>query len=145
MDLRDLHSNLQMRARRHGLVFELAPPATEDLISSTGGRLNHVLPDQVQAFYRCCNGLKVADPAVLVFPLQDLQIEPPGFMRFSLFDQRHPVCFDISHLNEADQWDILSAESGFKITLTLASFWSNKLFAWIDRRRPIWEQSVSGQ
>ncbi|AEI63946.1 hypothetical protein LILAB_10175 [Corallococcus macrosporus] len=25
------------------------------------------------------------------------------------------------------------------MTLTMASFWSNKVFAWVDQRRPIWE------
>jgi hypothetical protein len=25
------------------------------------------------------------------------------------------------------------------VTLTMASFWSNKIFGWLDRKRHIWE------
>ncbi|WIG93856.1 hypothetical protein [Myxococcus sp. SDU36] len=30
-------------------------------------------------------------------------------------------------------------DSGDHVALTMASFWSNKVFAWVDQRRPIWE------
>ncbi|NVJ17578.1 hypothetical protein [Myxococcus sp. AM010] len=30
-------------------------------------------------------------------------------------------------------------DTGDRVTLTMASFWSNKVFAWVDQRRPIWE------
>ena len=30
-------------------------------------------------------------------------------------------------------------DTGDCVTLTMASFWSNKVFAWVDKRRPIWE------
>ena len=47
--------------------------------------------------------------------------------------------FDLRRRNDAEQWDILNVDTGFRVTLTMASFWSNKVLAWVDKRRAVWE------
>ncbi|MDP9372305.1 MAG: hypothetical protein M3Q65_07575 [Chloroflexota bacterium] len=39
--------------------------------------------------------------------------------------------------NEAGQWDIVALPGGFRVTLTMASFWPSNPWAWIDKGRAI--------
>ena len=52
--------------------------------------------------------------------------------------------FDTRSRNDADPWDIVTVDTGFLVTLTMASFWSNKVLAWVDSRRPVWRREVHG-
>ena len=73
-----------------------------------------------------------------VLPLARLAFVTSHRLHFAMVDGHHILCFDTSALNVADQWDIVTQASDYRITFTMASFWSNKLWAWIDKRRPIW-------
>lgn len=48
-------------------------------------------------------------------------------------------CFDTQELNKANQWDILEYHSKYLVTLTIGSFLLNKVWAWLDKGRVIWE------
>ncbi|WP_223645482.1 hypothetical protein [Corallococcus sp. EGB] len=61
-------------------------------------------------------------------------------MRIEDFDFQHTLAFNVEAVNEAGAWDIVSAETGFQDTLTMAGFWSNKVFAWVMRQRRIWAE-----
>jgi len=50
----------------------------------------------------------------------------------------HRFRFDTSHLNNVGQWYVFFFESRYQVTLTMASFWSNKIWNWIDKNRAIW-------
>src|SRR5207253_6713959 len=95
-------------------------------------------PAQVRAFYRSYNGLRVEDPHVDIRPIEEITYRAPQYLHFATVDHQHLVCFDTSRINEAGQWDIVSTDH-YRISFTMASFWSNKLWAWIDKRRHIWE------
>jgi hypothetical protein len=96
------------------------------------------LPEQICFFYRQMNGLKVEDPSFDILPIQELEVDESKTIHFATADGDRRICFDCSRLNEAGQWDIIDATSGYRITLTMASFWSNKIWKWIDRRRAFW-------
>ena len=59
-------------------------------------------------------------------------------MPFATFDHRRRTAFDPSSIRVADQWDIVNPDTGFRVTHTFASFITNKVWAWIDRNRPVW-------
>ena len=101
-------------------------------------RLGIVFPAQVKQFYRHYNGLWVEDPPLEVLPVERIAFIRPQLLHFATVDRDHRLCFDVSHTNEAGQWDIVSVPERYRVTLTMASFWSNKLWAWIDRRHMIW-------
>ena len=53
--------------------------------------------------------------------------------------EKHLFCFDTQKLNKAGQWDILEYQSKYLVTLTIGSFLLNKVWAWLEKGRAIWE------
>ena len=53
--------------------------------------------------------------------------------------ENHLFCFDTQNFNNANQWDILEYKSKYLVTLTIGSFLLNKVWAWLEKRRAIWE------
>ena len=140
MRIEHFEKNLRKRAERSGLQYELFGPAEEDLIEQAERKLGLVLPDQVRLFYFHHNGLSIVKPRCEVLPLEQLSRDHNGMIPFAIFEDQRLLCFDSSELNQAGQWSIINCETGYRITLTMASFWSNKVFAWIDSQRPIWKE-----
>lgn len=52
------------------------------------------------------------------------------------------IAVNLSEKNEADEWDIITLNSHFVITKTIGSFFTNKVWAWIDRGRTIWQEET---
>jgi hypothetical protein len=42
----------------------------------------------------------------------------------------------------SNQWDIV-ASNGYRITFTMASFWTTKIWAWVEKRRAIWQDEAA--
>jgi hypothetical protein len=138
MNIDHLENNFDKRRLKKNLQYYLNEPASEENISKAEFRLDVTFPDQVKLFYRHHNGLIVKAPPIEILNIEKLY-KTTDYIVFALVDERNKLCFDCSRINEADQWDIVSYDSGYKITLTFASFWSNKIWAWIDKQRRIWE------
>ena len=134
--------NLEKRANENGLKFQIGEPAVESAIVAFEERNGIKMPQQVKWFYLLCNGLKVEAPPLEIKSIEDLYTDKTGKIIFAIFDKRHRICFDVSKNNAASQWDILNYDNGFIVTLTLASFWTNKIFAWLDKRRTIWKEET---
>jgi len=128
--------------KRGNIQSNVGLPAASEEISEAELRLGVTFPDQVKWFYRACNGLKTFEPALKVLPLAELKIDPESQIEFAVIDNLHALCFDASHVNETGQWDIVNPESSFLVTKTMASFWSNKIFAWLDKHRTIWQEEA---
>ncbi len=62
--------------------------------------------------------------------------------RYLLFARigEHVFCFDFQSGNAANQWDIIEYTSKYLVTLTIGSFLLNKVWAWLDKGRAIWEK-----
>lgn len=142
MHLEHVVGHLQRRARERGLEYSVGSPASASAIGEVERRLGVALPPQVERFYRYYDGLSVDEPPLEVYSLERLAFVDPHRLRCARVDGRHELCFDVSAANEAGQWDIVVAATGYRVTLTMASFWSNKLWAWIDQHRPIWEPEL---
>jgi cell wall assembly regulator SMI1 len=134
MKLEHMVQNLEKR----GVEYALGQPASDIQVAQAEERLNLKFPEQIRLFYEHYNGLSVKDPPLEVLELNQLNFISPHFLHFATFDHQHQVCFDISHLNDAEQWFIVSATDGYRITFTTASFWSNKIWHWISLRRTVW-------
>lgn len=138
MHISDIANHLARRRRERGLKFTLGPPADQELVAFTEHRLGVHFPAQVHVFYSHYNGLKIDEPRIEILSLDELKFIGPNLLHFVTIDHDHQLSFDTSHLNEAGQWSILTNESGYRVTYTMASFWSNKIWNWVDKNRPIW-------
>lgn len=139
MHLEHISSRFQKLAEKHELNYSLAAPASDDEILRAERRLGVSFPEQVRLFYRSFNGLRVDDPPLEVLSVERLNLASPGRLHFATLDGRRPLYFDTSRTNEAEQWDIVSADD-YRVTLTMASFWSNKIWAWVEKRHAIWRE-----
>ncbi|GBC59936.1 hypothetical protein DENIS_0878 [Desulfonema ishimotonii] len=139
MDIEHIKINLEKRYKKNGLIYSLGNPLSEKELNLAEERLNLILPNQLKIFYKCYNGLKVDKPGLQIFPINDLELNNDKIINFALMDNKHMIAFDTSHLNDANQWNIINPKNNYLITLTFASFWSNKIWAWIDKHRAIWQ------
>ena len=122
-----------------GFNYSLGEPTSESDVSQTAENLGVSFPAQVSLFYRHFNGLRVENPQIEVLPIEQLAFVFPNRLHFVTLDENRKLFFDTSHFNDAEQWDVVT-EDGFCVTLTMASFWSNKIWSWLERRRAIWEE-----
>lgn len=139
MNIQDIGKRLQKLSRVTGTNFAMGIPTSRDAISHAEQRLNVLFPEQIKIFYSNINGLKVEDPKLEIFPIENVEKSSEDRLIFAILAGAHPLYFDLSRTNEANQWDIV-AEDGFVVTKTMASFWSNKIWAWVERRRSILEE-----
>jgi SMI1/KNR4 family protein SUKH-1 len=143
MHLEHIPSRFQKLAENHGLNYSIAAAASVDELLRAEQRLGVTFPEQVRLFYRSFNGLRVDDPPLEVLPVGRLNFASPDRLHFATLGGGRPLYFDVSHPNEAGQWDIVSADD-YRVTLTMASFWSNKIWAWVEQRRAIWGEWHDG-
>jgi len=123
------------------LDYRLNPGATDDEINVVQDRLGINIPEQVWMFYKSMNGLFVEHPRLEIFDLSNLELKDSKVI-FSEFDGKHKIAFSTNTINDAQQWDIVNNETGYCITHSMASFWSNKIWAWLRKNREIWEREI---
>ena len=138
MQIEHLIQRLERLSRERQLKFSVGDGASVEEIAHTEHRLGLKFPEQVKLFYRSLNGLVVEEPSLRIVELKGLEFVSPAMLHFARFDGRHRMFFNVSGINDAGQWDIL-AEDGYRITMTMASFWSNKIWAWIENGRAVWK------
>jgi hypothetical protein len=138
MRIEDLETNLKKRQERNRLQFTLDIGASPEVINEAEAQLGG-LPEQVRLFYSHFNGLSVESPALTIERIEDLRKDNEGRIPFCRLGQEIILSFDATKFNEAGQWTIQNHDTSYIVTLTMASFWSNKIFGWLDRERHIWE------
>jgi cell wall assembly regulator SMI1 len=138
MHLEDIKLHIKNLSQEYGSSYTLGDPATASDIATAEQRLRVKLPSQVAEFYTAYNGMEFHDPQMEILPLREIQHLKNHRLHFATIDGMQKILFDTSQLNIAQQWDIVSI-NGYRITLTMASFWSNKIWAWLQKRRKIWE------
>jgi hypothetical protein len=116
------------------------PPATAEDVLRAEERLHITFPVQVVNFYQVCNGILFPFPFLEILSLDQIHfVIGKPYLKFCLLAQREEICFDTSSVNEAGQWFIKGLTEDYTITLTMASFWSNKVWHWLEKQRPIWK------
>jgi hypothetical protein len=101
-------------------------------------RLGLELPAQARTLWSEVNGLTVDDPLFRLLPLSEVFTAQAGLLTFAQCDGTVHIAFDTNSINEAGQWSIVNAETGYRITCTVASFWSVHMWNWLLKRRPFW-------
>lgn len=122
---------------QQGLIYRLAPGAGLDMLKHTEVCFNVKFPEQVTDFWSAFDGLEVDEPPFKILSVREMQREG-DLLVFAICDRGVRIAFDISVTNEAGQWSILNAATGYFITFTMASFWSAHMWSWIVKHRPFW-------
>lgn len=122
MHLEQLPSRFSNLSQNRELKYSLASPASVDEVARGEQTLGLSFPAQVKLFYRSYNGLRVEEPHLEVLPVERLSVSMPNRLHFATLNDTVRLYFDVSRINEAEQWDIVAAD-GFRVTLTMASFW----------------------
>lgn len=141
MHIDEVARQLAKRQAARKVRYDLGLPAGASRIAQNEGRLKLRFPDQVRLFFLHYDGLSVEDPPLEIFPVEQITYLAPQRLHFATVDRHHRLCFDVSGLNTAGQWDIVSFPDGYLVTMSMASLWSNKIWHWIDKCRPIWAPS----
>jgi len=142
MLLEELPSRFANLSQNRELKYSLASPASDEEVARAEHKLGLSFPAQVGLFYRSYNGLRVEEPHLEVFPVERLTLFMPNRLHFATLNGSEHLYFDVSRINEAEQWDIVAAD-GFRVTLTMASFWSTRMWSWIEKKRPIWQPEAA--
>lgn len=139
MHIEHVAAQLKRKSAEIGWSYTLGSPAAESALLAAETRLGVAFPEQVKAFYRHYDGLVAGTPPVVIHSVANMRFVTPEYLLFATIANQHDLCFDVSNLNQADQWDIVPAATGYRVTLTMASFWSNKLWAMLVKNQPVWE------
>lgn len=142
MKLNELTDHLEQFSKEYRFTYTVGGGAAADDISVIELCLGVALPDQARNFYSNFNGLKVDYPGLEIFPLQKLRFVEPNRLYFAVLDNQVRLFFDTSDINSAGQWNIVTS-NGFVVTMTMASFWSNKIWMWLKHRKAIWKEEIT--
>lgn len=138
-------SDFVARAKQKFPDSIINPPATSMDVLSAEKRLHIKFPKQVVNFYQTCNGIRFSFPFLEVLPLDQIHFtEKKSYLKFCSLAEGEEICFDTSIVNEAGQWFIKSLNNDYVITFTMASFWSNKVWNWLEKQRLIWKPEANG-
>jgi cell wall assembly regulator SMI1 len=121
MLLEQIPSRFMNLSSQRQLKYVLGNPAPESKIKETEQRLGVSFPAQVKSFYRHYDGLRVDDPQLEILPIEQIELGSTELLHFATFDGNHHLYFNVSRVNEAEQWDIVTAD-GFRVTVTMARF-----------------------
>jgi hypothetical protein len=100
-------------------------------------KLQLKIPARIRDFYLVANGLITINPDFELIEPDNWKPEK-GFIHFATFNKTNNVYFYVIKPNNAKEWTIIDKDTKFEITLTISSFWSNKLWHWIERKKNIW-------
>lgn len=137
MNHKDIKLNLEKLGSPFSINGKLAIGKIRELEFSMGVEF----PDQVVNFYQNINGLSVESPMLELHSIDNI-VKRGSLIEFAVFNGSIPVAFDISGINRAGQWDIVNLNTKYVITLTMTSFLTNKIWAWLNRGRKIWAEEV---
>ena len=135
------HKEIELNLRKVGSSFVLGQGASLETIRESEARLGINFPNEIINFYETLNGLSVATPKFELLRVEELQ-RNNELVIFGQFNGCVPVGFESSSINSAKQWNIVNSNNGYVITLTISSFLTNKIWAWLLRGREVWEKEI---
>lgn len=101
----------------------------------------YFMPKSISAFYEVIHFIEITFPRkIIIMSPQNMILFDERYLCFSIINETEKICFDISRLNNENEWDIINFNNNFLITTSFKSYITNKLWAWIDRQRHIWKE-----
>lgn len=95
------------------------------------------IPSKIKGFYAVANGLITTNPDFKIIEFNSWVIED-DLIHFATFDNTIKVYFVITELNNANEWTIINKSNNYVMTLSISSFWSNKIWHWLEQKHKIW-------
>lgn len=140
MNIQDIEKKLNnIHSNSNDFSFNINPGVSDIDFENVQTNIGKQIPDKIKEFYKWINGLKTSSPYCEILPIENWKYMDNELIHFATFDRDIKVCFDTKEINQADSWSIINPENNYVLTYTISSFWSNKIWHWIDKRRAIWE------
>jgi len=120
--------------------FQFVEKAVKSDLVKTQVSLGVQFPEKLSTFFHFLNGLKTENPSLMLIPLSELQLKE-NRIHFATFDNTVQICLNTEKLNRANEWTIINNETDFVLTLSISSFWSNKIWHWLEGGKMIWSEN----
>jgi hypothetical protein len=142
MHLDDIQTRLE-RLKAEKTKFKFILSSGVDIIdfSKTEQLIGKSLPEKIREFWAYTNGLQTDNPKFVILKIQDFEMAANGLIHFATFNGNTKVYFDTSTLNQANEWFIVYPDEQYIITLTMSSFWANKMWHWLKNGTEIWRDN----
>ncbi len=137
MDRKDIEVNLA----KLNSSYSMNDGITSAEVSEAEKDLELMMPDDIVCLYQSFNGFQVDKPMLELYAIKNLK-NHNNLLEFAKFNGSEPVGFDYSEINQAGQWNIVNVNTNYVITLTVASFLTNQIWAWLHRSREIWAKEI---
>jgi len=120
--------------------FQLGKKIEKKDIKIVEKQLGVQFPEKLISFYIYLNGLKTKNPSFIIIPINKLQLENEK-IHFATFANSVQICLNTKTLNQANEWTIINKETNYELTKSISSFWSNKIWHWLEKRNVVWENN----
>ncbi len=141
MNIEDFEKSLlKLKDQKNGFDFKIYSKIDLSDFENFERKTELLIPEKIKEFYSTINGFETMNPSFKMLPMKDWQVNENGLIRFATFNELEEVVFDSKSRNSAGQWSIIHRQSGYEITLSLSSFWSNKIWQWIKNEKKIWKE-----
>lgn len=127
----------KLKQNKKEFRYTLGKNLQVDDFNSIEKKLKITIPDKIKDFYLVANGLITNNPEFEIVTIDSWEVNSE-YIHFATFDQIHKIHFRISEVNQAGEWTICNLADSYEITLTISSFWSNKIWQWIMKNKKIW-------
>ena len=140
MHLNDFQKRLEkVKRKNQEFTFKLNDGVDLSDITYLEQQMRTELPESIRTFWTYSDGLESENPGLRICKLKDFNFIGKSLIHFATFDKDIKVYFDASNLNIAKEWSIVNKEENYTLSLTMASFWSNKIWQWLDSKTEIWK------
>ncbi len=140
MQLKNFKNRLIIsQEKKPELKYSFQPGITELEIDKIELLLDKKIPKQTIEFWKSFNGIKIENPDLEIHKIQDWILTNDNLIHFATFDKNNKIYFNTNEINSANQWSIITKINNYTLTLSMGSFWSNKIWHWIDYKTVIWK------
>jgi hypothetical protein len=142
MELKDFAKRLEkIEQQNPNFGYVLHRGCGIDEIREFERRLGKPIPQSILTFWKHFDGLQTLNPYLTINKLNELKPDDKGLIHFATFNHTEKIYFLTNELNEAKEWSITNQVDDYKLTLTMSSFWSNKIWHWLIKQTVIWKDN----
>lgn len=99
------------------------------------------IPQGISDLYCKLNSLQIIYPRQFeLLPIEQFRLINDKYLYFATINHIEKLGFNILQTNVAGEWDIVNTNNDFRITYTLGSFLTTKIWRWINWGKEIWQE-----
>lgn len=99
------------------------------------------IPQGISDLYCKLNSLQIIYPRQFeLLPIEQFRLINDKYLYFATVNHIEKLGFNILQTNVAGEWDIVNTNNDFRITYTLGSFLTTKIWRWINWGKEIWQE-----